>query len=546
MENPGLIRARLGRSGIRPFKGREIRNVGLNPFRTMNERNKATVDDTRVGRFNLRRLIGLLLGLAQLTTVVLMVADLGAILTFAKWSTKSYFAPWQDYLASLEVMIPSALVMVVLAVIFLVTGVPANEVPHVVQRALRNRFLQSYLAMGPFIVVSIFAIGCVVHIVASEPPPRYSAFVNTILRGETDEYADARSALADITKVNPSVGVKFGAVLKVFEERTKRNTGHQVESNPSDLIRMLRTDAGGDWEAHPLRRHALAEAYVLSANVLDDGDEGATILAGLRYDNAIELYKSVVETPSPLATDRMRASAFQNTGNIHLYRNRPDAAAAVFSTIIDDDNLRNTASWGNLIAALTLAKKAKEAITMGVRARQWAQQEDRIDTETSQYMGILENTAHAYWARGQFSSAHNLLDEAILLRPKDPITRGNFAASFAFLGNREQASAHMRRVVEPARVDNAMDLAVLPDANVCDFLMWAAILPRERVAARAANLSVFLREPVEESELQGFTEREVAEMAMRVLDSLRAVYKPCSSLDDIPRFRELLLGPSPQ
>ena len=487
-----------------------------------------------------------LLGLAQLTTLVLVVADLGAILTFAKWSTKSYFALWQDYLASLEVLIPSALVMVALAVIFLVTGVPANEVPHVVQRVLRNRFLQSYLAMGPFIVGSIFAIGYVVHVVASEPPPRYAAFVNTILRGETDKYADARSALADIAKVNPSVGAKFGAVLKVFEERTKRNTGDRVESTSSDLIRMLRTEAEGDWEAHPLRRHALAEAYVLRAQVFDDGDKGATRLAGLQYDNAIGLYKSVVETPSPLATDRLRTSAFHNIGNIHLYRKHLDEAVTVFTAIINDDNLRNTASWGNLIAVLTLADKMEKAITMGCRARQWAQQEDRIDTETFQYKAILENTAHAYWATGQLSSAHDLLDEASRFVPVDPLTRENLAASFAFLGDWEQASAHMRKVVKPARVDNAIDLAVCTNTNVCSFLMWAAILPRERVAARAANLSVFLREPVGASDLQGVTERGVAEMAMRALDRLRAVYEPCSSLGDISRFRELLLGPSPQ
>ena len=183
---------------------------------------------------------------------------------------------------------------------------------------------------------------------------------------------------------------------------------------------------------------------------------------------------------------------------------------------------------------------------MGVQARQWAQQEDRIDTETSQYVGILGNTAHAYWATGQFSYAHGLLDEASRLRPDDLIMRENLAASFAFLGDRVQASAHMQRVVEPARVDNAMDLAVLPNANVCNFLMWAAILPRERVAARAANLSVFLREPVAANQLQEVTERGVAEMAMRALDSLRAVYEPCSSLGDISRFRDLLLGSSPQ
>ena len=515
----------------------------------MNERNKVTVGDTRVERFNLRRLKGLLLSLAKPTTLFLMPVDLLAILKFMKWSTQSYFAPWQDYLASLEVLMPPALVMVALAVVFLVTGVPAKEVPHVVQRALRDRFLQSYLAMGLFIVVSIVAIGYVVHVVASEPPPRYAAFVNTILRGETSGYADARSALADIAEVNPSVGAKFGAVLKVFEERTKRNTGDQVEGNPSDLIRMLRTDAESDWEAHPLRWHALAEAYALGAQVLADGDEGATSLAGSRYDNAIGLYESVVETPSPLATDRLRISACHNIGNIHLYRNRLDEAVTVFTMIIDDDNLRNSASWGNLIAALILADNVEEAITMGVRAIQWAKQEDRIDTETFQYVGMLENTAHAYWATGQFSPAHVLLDEASRLRPDDPITRGNLAASFAFLGNREQASAHMQRVVEPAGVDDAMHLAVLPDAtdaNVCDFLTWAAILPREHVAARAANLSVFLREPVEASVLQGVTERGVVEMAMRALDSLKTVYKPCSSLGDISRFRELLLGLSPQ
>ena len=145
------------------------------------------------------------------------------------------------------------------------------------------------------------------------------------------------------------------------------------------------------------------------------------------------------------------------------------------------------------------------------------------------HLAILENTAHAYWATGQFSSAHDLLDEASRLGSVDLLTRENLAASFAFLGDREQASAHMQMVVEPATVDNAMDLAVRTNANVCNFLMWAAILPRERVAARAANLSVFLREPVGASDLQGVTERGVAEMAMRALDRLRAVYEPCSS-----------------
>ena len=85
------------------------------------------------------------------------------------------------------------------------------------------------------------------------------------MTGESDNHQIAQHKLAEIQKVNPALGAKLALVLGVFTERAAINAGMKEPSSQRAqvLIRSLLAEAPNDWQNHPLRKHALAEAYLL-------------------------------------------------------------------------------------------------------------------------------------------------------------------------------------------------------------------------------------------------------------------------------------------
>ena len=124
-------------------------------------------------------------------------------------------------------------------------------------------------------------------------------------------------------------------------------------------------------------------------------------------------------------------------------------AEEVYLHLVDDPALRNTSSWGNLIASLVYQKRSVEAVAQGLAAKEWAESQGKAFVEPFTYASILENTAQAYWQLKKYDKAHILIAAATAFRD-DNLNRSNLAISFAILGRYADAELQMRRVREAA------------------------------------------------------------------------------------------------
>lgn len=317
-------------------------------------------------------------------------------------------------------------------IIAILTGVPSSDIHHKVIGFIRNRILQSYVWMLPFVFVSYLGWKTQKH-----PPPYYEKIVNNILGGENDNFKIAKRDIAKLESINPRVATQFSNVISVFEERLMHNTS-EIEASAARanvFIRQLDSNIEDEWSNHPLRLHALAEAKVLAIQAaLSDPDINISWDdQDCLFNEAISLYEKVSQSTSPLAIYLLRTSARQNLGNTYLYRKDFRNAEKIYRSIVNNSETRNSSTWGNLIASLVSLGDFNEAIEQGCKAKDWAEKNGKASTEPSAYASILENTALAYWGKGEFNQAHELITYARAFRD-DNLNTANLALSYRFLG----------------------------------------------------------------------------------------------------------------
>ena len=385
---------------------------------------------------------------------------------------------------------------------------------------------------------AILCIG-IYGFVSSTPAPRYEMLVKTILSGEADDFADATRAVASVEKRNPELANRYSFVLKTFSERARVNlkAGQRNTTSARLLVRVLSTEDHGSWADHPLRLHALAEAYSLLANALKQREPKsgkASVFGDLSsdtlFDNSIELYRKVADSNDPRAVPQLRASALKNLGNTLLYRNEYANALTAWRRANSESlGLRSTSTWGNIVAGLVILGRYDEAVAEGEAARDWAESNGKALQETSQFVSIIVNMAFARLATRDLPGAVSDFRFADALQ-EDANTKLNLALAYILSGQTSEAKQVLRAVAPPVDQHGQALVATSSKEKRCAQLMWFLAEPNVSPIVKAARLYVFRGQAFSASEFSSITPDDVSVLRGKVADWLPQFPGACATL----------------
>jgi tetratricopeptide (TPR) repeat protein len=484
-----------------------------------------------------------LLGIVQLITLTLMLASLIAAVLWLHHQTADYFIPLPSYLQSIKVALPPAAIFVATYAIAFLGGIAIGDVPKTALSFARNRFFQSFGMMSAASAVMLALCAYSIYALVFTTAPAYEKFVRLLMNGSSDNLQLAKENIEAFRATNPDLATKFGKVVEVFAERSSVNAGVKQLSGERarTFVRALEVTGDDDWDRHPLRRHALAEAYLLFGQSFEQAGRIASALApGDRnpFQVAIELYESVAAANEPLAPGILRSSALNNVGNAYYYLHDPQRALVAWRNAMRTGEGRNNlSSWGNIVAALILSGKPEEAIDEGERARAWAEKTGRAFVDTYQYAGILGNTGFARLQLSKFDDALKDFAAAHAFR-EDDLTRQNLALALIVSGRHTDAQKVLRQIAPP--VDGAFASGANPKIASCVYLIWALALKDAPIADRAANLLSFLGERHSAEEMRAFDAVRMAQLQRRASEALPRSADPCASISQIEAIAALL------
>lgn len=488
----------------------------------------------------------------QIVSLACLPAIVVALALLYRHQTDNFFLPLWDYVFSIRVAFPPVVLFVAGYVLAFLTGVHLSDVPRVTVGYFRNRYLQSPMAM---IAGSAFTtILCLssVWYVSATPAPKYKELVHTILRGEADDFADAKRTIDAINDLNPDLANRYRLVLETFMERARVNlaAGQPNTTRARLLVRSLSADAGPGWADHPLRRHALAEAYSLLAGAIRQNEptEGAITVFGDLSSNSlsarsIALYEAVSSSDDSRAVSLMRASALNNLGNAYFYRNEiKDALAAWRAANSEKLGFRNTGTWGNIVAGLVVLGQYDNAIREGEEARNWAEISGKALQETSQFVSIVVNTAFARLARGDLEKAVADFQFANALQ-EDANTRLNLALSFVLLGSHERAQQVLRSVEAPVTIRTQAAAATSSEHVRCAQLIWFLAEPDAAPSVKAARLNAFRGQVFSAAELSQVTDEQLTLLRGEITDWLPKFPGSCATFSYVELVMQAIRGP---
>jgi tetratricopeptide (TPR) repeat protein len=484
------------------------------------------------------------LGLLQLSTLIAFAIVTVISILLLHHETEDYFTPLSSYLASIKVAVPPAAIFLGTYVIAFVTGVALADVPRTVISFARNRFFQSKRMMITTLVISSAFVGCSAWTLLRSTPPAYEKMVNLLLGGSSDDLTIVRDKIAAIRASDPELAARLTKVVEVFAERNAVNAGKRTLSGERAriLVRALEADSEGDWGANPLRIHALAEAYSMFGQSAQEnaGLVSLPVVGGVTspFGKAIELYRQVSSSASPLATDALRMSALMNSGNASYYKHDYSGALDTWRAANSIDGHPNLGPWSNVVAALVLLDRPQEAIKEGEAARVWAERSGKALVETYPYAGVLEAMAFARMQLGDYGGALSDLATANALRD-DALTQQNFALALIVSKRYADAQRILRKIGPP------LDVKAMPDGKIarCVYLIWALAMPDGPPSDRAANFAAFLGEHRSPQELSATTSDELQRLMSQVAATLPKSEYPCGSLGKIKAITALLPAP---
>ena len=330
-------------------------------------------------------------------------------------------------------------------------------------------------------------------------------------------------------------------VTDVFAERNAINAGQRVLSGERVriLVRSLEAETDKDWIAHPLRNHALAEAYSLFGQsaasssytvALDSAHNGEG-----QFSRAIDLYNQVSNSANALAPKSLRISARVNMGNARYYMGDYQGALKAWrAATYGEDGQPNLGPWSNMIAALVMLDRPKDAVTEGEHARTWAESSGKAFTDTYQFAGVLGNMALAKLQLDDVSGAVADLATANAFRDDD-LTEENLALALIIAKRFDDSQRILRKLSPPASLESPGDDKVAR----CVYLIWALSMPDAPRAMRAANFSAFLSERLSSEELKNLSRDQFTSLVQRVSAMLSKAQLPCSTLGKIKRVASL-------
>lgn len=482
------------------------------------------------------------LGALQISSIVLAALLTLTLVVLYHHFTEDYFTPLPNYLGSIKLAAPPLLILFASYFMTFLLGEKVRDAPRIALHYLRNSFLQDPRKMKIFLISGIVAILISTYVMRTVTPPHYETLVAVLLGGEQDRQELIKKRIKSISEKNEDLAKQLQLVVDVFELRSKWNFLNKEPNTtePRIFVRALEANIPSpEWRQHPLRKHALAEAYSMwaqaakaSSYAIDSKDWEEWLR------KSVSIYAEVIHSGSILATPLMKFSAIQNTGNAYLYTGDMANSVRYYDRALSLNENLSTA--GNMIAALVLQEKYDEAIDLGSKYIMLGEESGMAATEGSSFSGVVGSTAFAHLAKGQFNEGTRLMQEAYNLE-SDELNTLNFAAALALLGKSADALDRIRRHFKYPPLD-PKDQAkrVTEQYNACYYVVSSVIETEASNAVKAARLYTYLGEARTRAQLESETRASLGLLNTKVESALEKRGEPCASLLLIPKFKRLL------
>lgn len=478
----------------------------------------------------------------QVAAMAASLVAMIALLALYHHQSDDFYIPLSDFLGSFNLAAPPLLALVFSYALTFLLGEKVSDAPKLVIRYLRNVFLQHRAGMVFYVALTLLISLASWQHIRTTPPQRYVELVTTLLGGEQDRQELITKKIKAISGKSPEYAEKIQLVADVFALRSRWNFRHAQPNTtePRILVRALDANVNDPtWKSHPLRKHALAEAYSMWAQA-----ETASRFSIGQSDGAdhlklsVSLYDEVIRSKDPLATSLLKSSAINNTGNAYLYAGQ--LAQATRHYLAAQAHNRNLSSAGNLIAALIWQKKYAEAEKTGEALREWGITSGKAQTEGSAYSGVVGNTAFAYLIEGKYERGAKLMMEAYDLE-SDDLNALNLATALHLLGKQQEAwrLLHDQFKYPPLELKDQAQRA-REKYNGCYYLVAAVMTDKTQTALIAAYYNLYLGHGKTLAQLESATSATLKPLVQSVLERLEADSGACKDLMLIPAFQQSL------
>lgn len=482
----------------------------------------------------------------QIVTIGSVVGVLIFSIALYHHYSDDYIVNFADYLLSIKIAIPPIAVFFSTYVVALLTGSSISEAPKLTVRFVRNNFLQHNIAMVTAITCSIAIMMVSAYIITMTTPPKYAEFVAQLLGGESDNFAVFKGRLNQVKSKNKVRADQFETALAVFEERRRWNMESSTISviKPRIFVRTLEANVSDEsWKQHPLRKHALAEAYSMWSQAALHMSENIDVYSdksswGQYATKSLELYEDVASSSSRWATPLLSASAMNNKGNIYLYSKKYEQAFNLFSNLLAQEGNLSTA--GNLLVTLIKLNRPKEVLSRGEEIIKWSEKEGTSLLEPSAYAGVIEAMGYAHLLQGDLKAALPKFRETYEIM-NDTLSKQNLALVYALSGNREIARHLLLTIEGFAEItsDNLNEKISSGKQTGCTALILGIVKDNEMPTATPYFLA-YVREPQSPDEIAKIMPDDFDRLKVRVADTLRNDQTPCGDLYQLPSIKERL------
>lgn len=483
------------------------------------------------------------LALLQIVTFMALVTLVTASVRFYHHQTPDSFLPFGTYLLSLRLAVPPVVGLFSSYFLLFMGGVTLADAPKRVMSFLRNVFFQvRWMMLASCTAALSLSAAIFVHTEAT-PPPAYEQIVKQLLGGESDNGEIVAGQIKRLRDQGIRFGDQLDLVSRVFTERRKRNFDAKLVdgTTPRILVRALDSNHNdASWQSHPLRWHALGEAYSMWAQAAQ-----SSVISGsdsqewksLR-DHALKWYEKVAQAKEWRATELLKLSAEQNAGNVLYYTGNLEKAAETYEKVLQQN--RNLSTAGNLMACyLTMnPPRVAEAESLGTNTREWAMAEGKGVLEASPYSSLLSTLAFAKLMQGKLPEGRGYLVEAYDVVP-DVINSYNLATALILEGRGVDALRVLDRLKRP-RISAESQLKHATDMEEpLYYLIRGLALPSEDLENRVAHFLCYLERPTVAGDIRGVTAEGCHGLLADSLNKVKNSPGPEASLLLIPAFEAL-------
>lgn len=422
-------------------------------------------------------------------------------------------------------------------------------------RSLTGRTLAGYSTWvldtpRRMVIACILAAGIITNIslfLQTTPPVFYTQLLDSIQRGGSDNYRQARTHVERIASIEGASDLYLGytQVLDVL------SWGQRVDfegdmpgwaSNIRPLTFSLETASSRRWREHPLRLYALGDAYSLYAQL----SKHLASDYGLRNLQIVEdfaawsedCFDEVYESKSPLATPGLKQSALAQKGNLFCRMGHYGEALRTWRRANEETH---GGAWAGVLMGHVATQNFNEAIATARDALLWTRDRNEDVRNPSGCSRIYANTALAQWGVEDHENAlMNCLTATVI--QDDEINRLYFAHALIRMGRSEKAMRYLRHFMDPVTPENMEMVASSPSGRrlAPGYILWVLADPNAPLRVQAARLYAALGETREVRELAAMDGPQVAQLLHDVAAHLEENMGICFDFMLVPSTKRQL------